>query len=224
EEVFAAGGHVICRGKKPVNPRILAVFRGIQDPCRVIGQRVRDVPLPRNTIDLLVQGTGSKGKKHALRLVMKYSPQEEAHILLFTTLEPSEMPAERVASLYRLRWQVELFFKECKSHSNLRCFQTADPNIAEGLIWASLLAVLFRRFLLHSAFEGSRVRFSALIAARMAWSFLKDLGRCVLFHGRKLTNLLQLIFERLRSLAARTNLHRTDSWTLLGIIAKRSYA
>jgi hypothetical protein len=45
----------------------------------------------------------------------------------------------------------ELCFKEWKSYANLHPFDTANPHIAEGLIWASLCAAVLKRFLAHAA-------------------------------------------------------------------------
>src|SRR4029077_14026729 len=47
--------------------------------------------------------------------------------------------------------QVELCFKEWKSYANLHRFDTGNPHIAEGLIWASLCAAVLKRFLAHAA-------------------------------------------------------------------------
>ena len=38
-----------------------------------------------------------------------------------------------------------------RHHANLRAFDTANPHIAEGLIWASLLVSILKRFLAHAA-------------------------------------------------------------------------
>ena len=64
--------------------------------------------------------------------------------------ESGDFPLELVGKLYRFRWQVELCFKEWKSYANLHRFDTANPHIAEGLIWASLCAALLKRFLAHA--------------------------------------------------------------------------
>ncbi|CAM3030532.1 Transposase IS4-like domain-containing protein [Vibrio rarus] len=48
-------------------------------------------------------------------------------------------------AIYRCRWQVELLFKELKSDTNWRRFATAQKCIVEGLVWASLLALILRR-------------------------------------------------------------------------------
>ncbi len=52
---------------------------------------------------------------------------------------------------YKLRWQVELLFKEWKSYTNLHKFDTEKETISEALIWASLAASAMKRFLAHAA-------------------------------------------------------------------------
>jgi hypothetical protein len=68
---------------------------------------------------------------------------------LVTNLPSEAFTLTSVRDLYRLRWQIELLFKEWKSYANLHAFQTANPSIAEGLIWASLAAALLKRFVAH---------------------------------------------------------------------------
>ena len=138
-----------------------------------------------------------------MRFVGVYVAKEKAHVFLFTTLSPEQFVPLRVGTLYRLRWQVELFFKECKSYTNLQRFQTANPRIAEGLIWASMAAVLVRRFLLHSAFDGTGKRGAPFVAAMDGYRDVK----------RVLRRILKLLYD----LARRTNPHRRDSWKDLGI-------
>jgi putative transposase len=50
------------------------------------------------------------------------------------------LSAEEVASLYRMRWEIELTFKELKSQYALDAFRTTNANIVEALIWAALVA------------------------------------------------------------------------------------
>jgi Transposase DDE domain len=70
---------------------------------------------------------------------------------LGTNLPRTPFSLDLVARLYRLRWQIELVFKEWKSYANLHKFDTANEHIAAGLIWASLCAAMLKRFLAHAA-------------------------------------------------------------------------
>jgi hypothetical protein len=57
-------------------------------------------------------------------------------------------------SLYRCRWQVELLFKEWKSHNRLKGFVTGEKAIAEGLVWTSLLSLVMKRRVAQSVMTG----------------------------------------------------------------------
>ena len=70
---------------------------------------------------------------------------------LATNLPPERYSVYEVAKAYRLRWQVELLFKEWKSYANLHAFDTQNPAIVEGLIWAAIRATALKRFLAHTA-------------------------------------------------------------------------
>jgi hypothetical protein len=70
---------------------------------------------------------------------------------LCTNLPRTPFSADLVTRLYRFRWQIELCFKEWKSYANLHTFNTANPHVAEGLMWASLCAAILKRFLAHAA-------------------------------------------------------------------------
>ena len=63
-------------------------------------------------------------------------------------LSPS-YPLEVICRAYKWRWQVELLFKEWKSYANLHAFDTANPTLVEGLIWAAIAAAALKRFLAH---------------------------------------------------------------------------
>jgi hypothetical protein len=216
--VKAAGGDFIGRAKdKNFNPTIRKCFRGLSNKKAVEGKRLKDLDLPRNNVDLLIEGKDTHGKVHQLRLVLFYVARTGRHIYLLTSLSPREFSPSIVASLYRLRWQVELFFKECKSYTKLQKFMTKDPCIVEGLIWSSLLAVLIRRFLLHSAFRRTGKRIAPFIAAAMSWTFFLSLAKATLRGFAQLRETLSPILERLRATAERTNKHRASTFDLLDI-------
>jgi hypothetical protein len=66
-------------------------------------------------------------------------------------------------------------FKEFKSHANLRAFDTANPHIAEGLIWAALCAAALKRHCAHLAQHLSGKPISTQKVAKCAFHILSAL-------------------------------------------------
>jgi len=125
-------------------------------------------------------------------MVLVWTPNEEFTILV-TNVARAVLRSKEVAQMYRLRWQIELMFKEWKSHANLHEFASAKPALVEGLIWASLCAAALKRWLAHvSQRSGAPVPISTLIVASCGALILLDLIRSML-NGFKN---LRLILER----------------------------
>lgn len=100
---------------------------------------------------------------------------------LCTNLPRTPFSAGLVGRLYRFRWQIELCFKEWKSYANLHKFDTANPHIAAGLIWASLCAAILKRFLAHAAQRvGDGRPISTRRVAMCAHHILQELVRALL--------------------------------------------
>jgi hypothetical protein len=150
-----AEAYLICRAKRDIKPTIVEVLDGLPRRLRRrwIGRSLdalRDKKLRQN-LDLLVAWQRPGGATLTLRLCVRYVPEKHAWTWLLTNLPHAMVDAEAVGQLYRLRWQIELLFKDWKSYANLHGFQTQNPLIAEGLIWASLCAALLKRSLVHWA-------------------------------------------------------------------------
>ena len=64
------------------------------------------------------------------------------YLMLFTSLCAQQWPPDRIASTYRLRWQVELAFKRMKSIVGLENLRAKDPELARMWINTALLASL----------------------------------------------------------------------------------
>ena len=93
---------------------------------------------------------------------------------------PERYSVYEVAKAYRLRWQVELLFKEWKSYANLHAFDTQNPAIVEGLIWAAISATALKRFLAHTAQVVAGVETSTRKVAMCAVHFLHDILRALI--------------------------------------------
>jgi hypothetical protein len=62
-----------------------------------------------------------------------------------TNLDPLKWTPAAIAELYRLRWQIELVFKELKQCLNLDNLPSKDPHAVQVFAWASLLALALSR-------------------------------------------------------------------------------
>jgi hypothetical protein len=143
--VHAAGGFFLMRGTHDLNPRIRTV-RGLHGA------------LPRRRLDVDVEWDRPGGQTLRLRLVLIWIRPERAYTVLVSNVSRRLLTARHVATLYRLRWQIEWVFKAWKSYANLHAFTSTNPAIVEGLIWASLCAAALKRSLAHVAQRSNAAR------------------------------------------------------------------
>jgi DDE family transposase len=71
-------------------------------------------------------------------------------VLLLSNLPIEHWSALQVSELYRLRWQVELYFKRLKSILHLDQLRAHDPQLARAYLLAKLLAALLLDRLAHA--------------------------------------------------------------------------
>lgn len=86
-----------------------------------------------------------------------------------------DLPAWRVAELYRRRWQVELFFKWIKQNLKIKAFYGTSRNAVLIQIWTALIAYLLLVWLKFK----SKAGWSLLEFTRLAQTML--LERCNLW-------------------------------------------
>lgn len=60
------------------------------------------------------------------------------------------LPASTIAELYRLRWQIELFFRWIKENLRLRTFFGTNPNAIRVQIWTAISAYLLCALARHN--------------------------------------------------------------------------
>lgn len=190
EELCRAGASFIMRLTRSYMPWVLAVFvKGKLMPLRKPVRLAEFLSQNQGrSLDLDVEFRRGK-RRHHFRLVV-LPGKEKWMTRLCTNLDRKRFPLELVSKLYRFRWQVELCFKEWKSYANLHRFDTANPHIAEGLIWASLCAACLKRFLAHAAQIVGAIPMSTRRVAMCASFVLGDLFAELLQGARRLTSVL----------------------------------
>jgi hypothetical protein len=121
-----------------------------------------------------------------------------------------------IGRLYRFRWPIELCFKEWKSYANLHKFDTANPHLAAGLIWAGRRAALLKRSLAYAAHRvGNGSAIPTRRIAMCAHLLLTDLVAALL-KGRGLRQAWQHAMAYLLANAGRSNVPREQRIGRLG--------
>jgi hypothetical protein len=146
----------ICPFKRNCNAQVVRIHAGPNRFRKAVdrssdGVQLRTI-LPkdkriRKTLDLEVLLTDARQRfQQPLRARLVIAPGslgcQRAYV---TNLRTDRWTAPAIAELYRLRWQIELIFKELKQHLSLRSVPTKDPHAAQVLLWASLVALALSR-------------------------------------------------------------------------------
>ena len=72
---------------------------------------------------------------------VRYFDEETKRYLVFLT-NHLEIPALSVAKIYRLRWQIELFFRWIKGHLRIKHYYGTSPNAVKTQIWIAVAVYL----------------------------------------------------------------------------------
>ena len=144
--------------------------------------------------------------------------------MFLTNADTKKLPLRTIGQIYRLRWQIELTFKELKSFTELRKFLTGNANIVQGFIWAAFCALLIRRFIVACAQEFTDMVLSFHKAAISSRTFMLDFTRCVLNRFIGLNQCLISILDYLSSTMHLSNPQRRSSFNLAGLKVKTGAA
>jgi len=180
------GGYFISRLKDNANPLITAMFHS-GGSVPVVGERLKDVVnrLRREQLDIQVEvafqhrayaGTRS-GAHRKLRLVGVKDPQTGRYHLYVTNIPAERLSAGQVALVYRGRWQIELLFKEMKSHYRLEGMPSGKKHIVETLLFASVVTLLASRRLLQAVRHKLRGGKRSVTGGRWAAVFCSVAGQ-----------------------------------------------
>ncbi len=73
------------------------------------------------------------------RVVGVRHPKTRKYHLYVTNASVDALPAEMVWDMYRLRWEVELFYKAAKSGSGMNELPSTQPHVVRTLVYAALM-------------------------------------------------------------------------------------
>ena len=118
-ELTEAGASFVIRAPKGLNPKVLEAFdaQGSRIP-KFVGKPLKTLRFAkRGAVDLLVRWK-VQDQSLECRLIVTWNASTREFQYLATNLPSERYSVYDVAKAYRLRWQVELLFKEWKSYAN----------------------------------------------------------------------------------------------------------
>lgn len=114
---------------------------------RVIHNRA--LPENRNILkDQIIQLRGYYAQQkcpYLLRRIEAWDQENEQVIVLLTNHH--EFGATTIASIFKDRWQIEIFFKTIKQNLKIKTFVGTSPNALMIQIWTALIAILVLKYL-----------------------------------------------------------------------------
>lgn len=89
--------------------------------------------------DQIIKVTGMKKEEYpkTLRLVKFYHKESKKKLEFLTN--NFRLSAKKIANIYKLRWQIELFFKWMKQHLKIKTFLSTTENGVKIQIWSALI-------------------------------------------------------------------------------------
>jgi hypothetical protein len=151
--------HFISRLRQDCNPRIVKVYMGRPEWK---GRRLKAVRLTGQQIDLLVNLSSDNPHnpqmRHPVRLVGQWiSKDQRWHLYITSLLAWQTYPLALILDLYRLRWQIEILFRNLKRVLQIANFVSATENGIRIQIYAALIHyVLTQLIILKAAQETGR--------------------------------------------------------------------
>lgn len=153
------------------------------------------------------------------RLVLVPGPKQAQRPYL-TDLERSSWSPPALAELYRLRWQVELVFKELQQHLNLEALNSKDRYAVQVFAWASLIALALSRTLTNWLcplvdLAGLHSGFRPALTTRALRGTIRLLARAILAPPERALQYLELLAEDLLLEIRARDRERDDSFSRL---------
>ena len=179
-QISSHGGYFLTRMKKQGNPLVVQSHRAKHR--RFVGSRLRDVQAAVTCGPIDVDGRvvyQHKQKQRpfvttheaTFRCVAIHDPGTLVWHRYVTNIPVDMMRPEHMPAVYAARWEVELLFRELKSHYRLDHAPSANRHVTETLIYAAVLALLASRALRRALLRRARLDPSRLPFDRWALLF-----------------------------------------------------
>jgi hypothetical protein len=118
---------------------------------------------------LLMEKSTRENYSEKLRRIVVYDTKNDVTLELITN--NFSWTANTISDLYKRRWDIEIFFKQLKTHLKIKSFVGTTENAVMIQIWTAMISYLILRYLKHISKYGWSL--SGLIAALRGCLFLK---------------------------------------------------
>jgi hypothetical protein len=151
EEACKAGAYFVMRLRNDINPVIAAVHAAAGDPVACKGLRLNDalhseaLRPTHGVVDLDVYLQKNE-RRLRVRVVGVKAPTDDLHFYI-TNIDPQVLAPRDIRTTYRLRWSIELFFKQLKSGVGLKAIRATRPGAVMALFYAKVTALCLARLM-----------------------------------------------------------------------------
>lgn len=227
-----AGLYYLCPMRSNGGPLVVAVNTAPANARKAIKAAKDGIPLRRLLphgkkigkiwdVEVVIRAKRKGAQPFRARLVIVPGPdgQQRPYLTNLTQENP-----QILRELYRLRWQIELVFKELKQDLNLTAVPTTDPHAVQVLVWASLIALALSRTVAHwlnplHQHCGLDAPLRLSVVSRALRAQMPLLGRVLSLPPRRARELLAFLCEQLAMEARQAARGREDSLKRLKTLA-----
>jgi predicted GNAT family acetyltransferase len=163
-----------------------------------MGNRLIVELLPEKEVEKRIAKAASEGRKKGRQLSQEYKCR--ARLNLFITNVPAEwISTEKIRTVYRLRWQIELRFKAWKSFFHLDAIKKMHRHRFECYLYATLLLLMINIEIGTSFFaiiiKHAKKPLSILKFYKTASLMSRELRAALLAGGERLVRYLAVLYE-----------------------------
>lgn len=149
--------HFISRLRDDANPPILAVRQG--NP-QWVGKRLKEISLTGTLVDLVVRLSGGhapeRQMQHEVRLIGHWLAKDQVwHLYVSSLMDSESFPVMLLVDLYRLRWQIEILFRNLKCVLRIANFISTSENGIRIQIYAALIHYVLTHLVILKAMQAT---------------------------------------------------------------------
>jgi len=111
------------------------------------------------------------------RLVCVFNSESGKYHTYLTNIPVEVLSAEDIARPYAARWEIELIFKELKSHYRMDLIPGANPETVKCLIWIAILTLMCSRRILRLIQNANPENANRYTSLRWAKAFTEQADR-----------------------------------------------